>query len=84
MSAVPTVTRRPIEPGDRVTHDTYGAGFDGAFARWGKPEWSCSDQHIVSPGCRIAIVQTDDYGEQPVWESSLLVDGQPVYVARHA
>ena len=79
--AVPTVTRQAIAPGDRVTHARYGAGFDGTFVRWGLPEWACSDQHIVSPGCRIAIVQTDQYGERPVWESELRVNGRPIYVA---
>lgn len=80
MPTVPTVTRLPINPGDRVTHSRYGDGFDGTFVRWGLPEWSCSDQHIASPGCRIAIVETDAYGERPVWESALLVDGRPIYV----
>jgi hypothetical protein len=79
--SVPTVTRLPINIGDRVTHAKYGPGFNGTLVRWGKPEWACSDQHIVSPGMRIAIVQTDLFGERPFWECDALLNGQPIYRA---
>lgn len=78
---IPTVTRVAIKPGDHVTHERYGPGFSGTFIRWGEPKHACSDQHIVSPGCRIAWVQTDLFGERPFWESALLLRGQRIYIA---
>jgi hypothetical protein len=76
---IPTVTRLPIEPGTRVVADGFSYG-EATFVGF-SDGFSCPDTHIFWPGCRIAYVDMDRYGRQPVWESNLRVDGQPIYVA---
>lgn len=67
-----STTTPDLRPGTRVQVSGYSYG-EATFLHYGDPRHACSDDHLVSPGMRIAYVDFDRYGKSPVWEDKIAV-----------
>lgn len=56
--------------GERVIIEGFSHG-EATFIEYGDPKHSCPETHITWPGMRIAYVQMDRYGRQPIWENRI-------------
>ena len=76
-----TFRKTDFSRGDRVTlaHYTFG---DATFIEYADERFSCPADHITFPGMRLAYVEMDRYGRQPVWESDLRATVSAVESAR--